>query len=161
MQSVKRLHCFFYRTKWKNNISLCIKKSGTAHNVDRNGYRPATAERRFYIMKRFRKYTAGLLLLVLVLGVSACGNSDNNGGTNKPNTENNGTTNNGANTNGTTNNGNIVDDAVDGAGDAVEDVGDGIMNGVDDVVDGTENVVDDMTNGTTNTNNGTTNQTTR
>ena len=42
-------------------------------------------------MKRFRKYTAGLLLLVLVLGVSACGNSDNNGGTNKPNTENNGT----------------------------------------------------------------------
>ena len=71
-------------------------------------------------MKRFRKYTAGLLLLVLVLGVSACGNSDNNGGTNKPNTENNGTTNNGANTNGTTNNGNIVDDAVDGAGDAVK-----------------------------------------
>ena len=61
--------------------------------MDRNGYRPATAERRFYIMKRFRKYTAGLLLLVLVLGVSACGNSDNNGGTNKPNTENNGTTN--------------------------------------------------------------------
>ncbi len=56
-------------------------------------------------MKRFRKYTAGLLLLVLVLGVSACGNSDNNGGTNKPNTENNGTNgNNGATTDGTMNN---------------------------------------------------------
>ena len=55
-------------------------------------------------MKRFRKYTAGLLLLVLVLGVSACGNSDNNGGTNKPNTENNGTTNNGATTDGTVKN---------------------------------------------------------
>ena len=58
-------------------------------------------------MKRFRKYTAGLLLLVLVLGVSACGNSDNNGGTNKPNTENNGTTNNGATTDGTVNNNNV------------------------------------------------------
>ena len=65
-------------------------------------------------MKRFRKYTAGLLLLVLVLGVSACGNSDNNGGTaNTPNTENatdnngNGTTNNGATTDGTVNNNNV------------------------------------------------------
>ena len=117
-------------------------------------------------MKRFRKYTAGLLLLVLVLGVSACGNSDNNGGTGNgttPGTEN--TTDKNPGTNETTkpgsnsigNDGNIVDDAVDGAGDAIEDVGDGIMNGVDDVVDGTENVVDDMT-GTTNQTNSNTGQ---
>ena len=45
-------------------------------------------------MKMFRKYTAGALLLVMILVVAACGNSDNNAADTPGNdTTNEGTTN--------------------------------------------------------------------
>jgi len=88
-----------------------------------------------------------LMVALLMLTFTACGNNRNNDANDKNDAEN-GVVQDGDGVIDEKGDDNIVDDAVDGADDVV----DGTTDVIDDAADGVENAVDDMTDSKKNRN---------